>query len=73
MVERTQPDEATRTAEQAEGERTHTADRPATAEESAAADQELEELDRDEQRRVAEHFREMNEIGADVKGEGSVE
>jgi hypothetical protein len=73
MVERTEPDEATEAEERAEAGRAHTADRPPTDEESAAADRQFEQSDAEERREVAEHFHEMDEIGAHVKGEGSIE
>jgi hypothetical protein len=44
----------------------HTADRPPTAEEEAAA--ERNDLDPD----VTRHEREMGKIGAEVKGEGEI-
>ena len=73
MEEHTEPHEATVSAERAEAQRAHTADRPATDEESADADRESDDSDAEERRRVAEHFHEMNEIGAHVKGEGAIE
>lgn len=59
-------DEATRNEEEREGTAPHTADRPPTAEEAAAA--EALELDPE----VAAHEREMDRIGAEVKGEGEI-
>lgn len=44
----------------------HTADRPPTPEEEAAAEQ----LEPDPS--MAEHFSEMNKIGAEVEGEGEI-
>jgi hypothetical protein len=73
MPQNREPDETTQMAEPAEEDRAHTADRPATAEESSVADQEAEQEGEDERRQVAEHFQEMNEIGANAKGEGRVE
>jgi hypothetical protein len=59
-------EEATRTEEAEEAKAPHTADRPPTPDEEAAA--EGNELDPD----VAAHEREMGRIGADVKGEGEI-
>jgi hypothetical protein len=59
--------EATEVEELLEAAATHTADRPPTPEEEAAA--EGNSLDPE----VAEHEREMGKIGADVKGEGEIE
>ncbi len=73
MEERTQPNEATEEAERAEANRAHTADRPANDQENAEADQSFEEADGEERNRVAEHFHEMTEVGAHVKGEGSIQ
>lgn len=72
MDESTEPDEQTVAAERAEAESRHGADRPATEEESDAAEQGVDESD-EERRNVAEHFHEMNEIGAHTKGEGAIE
>ncbi len=58
--------DATRHEEDAEASATHDADRPPTAEEEAAA--EGNELDP----AVAAHEREMDRIGAEVKGEGEI-
>jgi hypothetical protein len=59
-------DEATIREEQAEAARAHEADRPPTEDEERRAD----ELEADPA--VAEHFEEMNRIGAEVKGEGEI-
>ncbi len=61
-----QVDDATRSEEEREARAQHVADRPPTAEEEAAA--ETNELDPD----VAAHEREMDELGANVKGEGEI-
>ena len=45
----------------------HSADRPPTAEEEAAADGNAPDPE------VAEHEREMGKIGAEVKGEGEID
>ncbi len=59
--------EATEVEEVLEAAAAHTADRPPTAEEEAAA--EGNTLDPE----VAEHEREMGKIGAEVKGEGEID
>jgi hypothetical protein len=59
-------DEATRSEEGREASAPHAADRPPTAEEAAAA--ESIELDPE----VAAHEREMDKLGAEVKGEGEI-
>jgi hypothetical protein len=70
MDERTEPTETTREAERDEAEQTSIADRAATPEEEAAAEG-YPESD-EERKKVAEHYKEMNEIGADAKGEGRI-
>jgi hypothetical protein len=60
-------DEATKVEELLEASAAHSADRPPTAEEEAAAEGNV--LDPE----VAEHEREMGKIGAEVKGEGEIE
>lgn len=45
------------------------ADREPTPDELATADEQAKDVDVDE---VAEHFSEMTEIGANVKGEGEI-
>jgi hypothetical protein len=57
---------ATEVEEMLESAASHTADRPPTEEEEAAA--EGNTLDPE----VAEHEREMGKIGADVRGEGEI-
>jgi hypothetical protein len=59
-------DDATRSEEEREARAPHVADRAPTAEEEAAA--ETNELDPD----VAAHEREMDKLGAEVKGEGEI-
>jgi hypothetical protein len=70
MDEHTEPDATTIDAEHAEEGAAHTADREPTAAEEAAAEgyQESDE----ERQQVAEHYKEMTDIGADVKGEGQI-
>jgi hypothetical protein len=59
-------DTRTKDEEEREARATHTADRPPTAEEESAAEQ--TKLDPD----VAAHEREMDRLGAEVKGEGEI-
>jgi hypothetical protein len=73
MDEETTPDTATIEAEQAEATHSHTADRAPTSAEEAAADRSLDSLDNDEREAAAEHYEEMTDIGAHVKGEGKVD
>jgi hypothetical protein len=70
MEERTEPDETTREAERAEAEVTSAADRAATPEEEAEAAA-FDESD-EERKSVAQHEKEMGEIGANAKGEGRI-
>jgi hypothetical protein len=67
MSEESEVDEATKSEEAREAGAAHTADRPPTADEEAAA--EGNTLDPG----VAEHEKEMGKIGAEVKGEGEIE
>jgi hypothetical protein len=73
MGPETEPDDATRAAERAEAGHPHTADRPPTAEEVAAADFEYFASDPDEREAVSEHEEEMANLGANIKGEGQIE
>ena len=59
-------DAATVDEENREAQAAHDADRPPTDDEARRAD----ELEADPS--VAEHFEEMNRIGAEVKGEGEI-
>ena len=52
--------------------RTTPIDQPTTDEE-VAADQELSAESEEERRSVAEHYKEMAELGAEEKGEGRIE
>lgn len=72
MDERTEPDEATHNADESDADRTHAADRPSTDEEVRAADKAYSAGDAEERRKVAEHEKEMMEIGATIKGEGEI-
>jgi|HubBroStandDraft_5_1064220.scaffolds.fasta_scaffold596856_2 hypothetical protein len=60
-------DEGTKIEELLEASAAHTADRPPTEAEEAAAEENT--LDPE----VAEHEREMGKIGAEVKGEGEID
>ena len=71
MEDRTEPDEATRAAERAEEGEAHAADRSPTPEEEAAAGG-YPESD-EERKKVAEHYQEMTDIGANAKGEGRID
>lgn len=70
MAEAIEPDQGTVEAERAEARRQHVADRPPTPEEDAEAEEAL--ADDTERKKVAEHYEEMAELGADVKGEGEI-
>lgn len=64
--EHSEVDDETKAADERDSVTAHRADRPPTPEEEAIAD----ELTLDPE--VAEHYEEMNEIGANVKGEGRI-
>jgi hypothetical protein len=70
--DRTDPDGATRQSEQSDAARRHEADRAATGDEAQAADDALSTEDSDQRKAVAEHEKEMMEIGATIKGEGEI-
>jgi hypothetical protein len=72
MSEATEPNDATRDEERAEAENPHTADRPPTESEEEAAERGREQFKADEAE-VKEHYEEMSEIGAEVKGEGEID
>ena len=61
--------DSTRAAEDDEAAVTGGADRPPTEEEERLADEAARSVDPE----VGEHFKEMDEIGADVKGEGQID
>jgi hypothetical protein len=73
MADDSDPDDrvsdATRVAEDAEAEVHGGADRAPTADEERRADEAAEDVD---VAAVGEHFSEMDEIGAEVKGEGEI-
>ena len=68
MSQPTQPDASTRAAEDSDARHSHSADRPPTEEEAAAAERGQDEVDGDI-RDVADHYEEMTDLGAHVKGE----
>jgi hypothetical protein len=72
MEDHTEPDAATQNAERSEAERSHTADRPPSTDEETEADDAYSAEGEDERREVAEHYQEMGELGAEVKGEGEI-
>ena len=72
MSEATEPDEGTIEAERAESGRQHVADRPPTSAEEAEAEAARTGSDASERKSVAEHYEEMAELGAEVKGEGEI-
>ena len=65
-------DEATLEAERVDASHSHSADRPPTSEEETAAERSLDSLG-DDREEVAEHSKEMTDLGAHIKGEGSIE
>jgi hypothetical protein len=67
-MDATDPNPQTREAEQAEARSAHDADREPTEAESRVAESQ-EPVDES----VAEHFEEMNELGAQVEGEGRID
>jgi hypothetical protein len=69
----TEPDEATISEQNSEAGAAHVADRVPTAEEEAAAEGELAKTDQQERDDVAAHEQEMNELGANAKGEGRID
>ncbi len=73
MDDRTDPDKATHQAEQSDADSRHEADREATDREERAAEDALSKETIDQREDVAQHEKEMMEIGATVKGEGEIE
>jgi hypothetical protein len=69
MVRTMEPNENTVQADEDESTAAHEADRAPTDQESADAEKASSGVDVKE---VGEHFEEMNEIGANVKGEGQI-
>ncbi|MCU1490978.1 MAG: hypothetical protein JWM85_2383 [Acidimicrobiaceae bacterium] len=72
MAERTVPDQATEKADEAESFVAHVAGPGPDEAEGTAAEQARESLDDEALSSVGEHEREMNRIGAEVKGEGEI-
>jgi hypothetical protein len=62
-------DPATRAADERDAERHGGADRPPTDDEVAAAERSADSLTDD----VREHYEEMAEMGAEIKGEGQID
>jgi hypothetical protein len=71
MDDRTEPDEETRAADEADTD--HAADRPPTDEEAAVAETHAADDDPGRRADVAAHEKEMMEIGAHAKGEGAID
>ena len=72
MDNEAEPTEATLEAEGVDATQAHTADRPPTPDEEAAAEESEKEYAADKDT-VAEHYEEMSDIGAHVKGEGAID
>ena len=72
MGDVTEPDEGTLEAEREDEARGHTADRPPTADEEAAAERGAAEAGGNPEE-VAKHYEEMADLGAHVKGEGEID
>ncbi len=68
MANHTEPDEATKSADEVGN---HSADRPATEEEATAAESRFKKSDANHRAEVARHEEEMMEIGVETKGEGA--
>jgi hypothetical protein len=69
--DRTVPSEETDAVERVDEHSAHEADRLATPDEEAAADKTRAELG-DDEKQVAEHYKDMAEKGAHIKGEGEI-
>jgi hypothetical protein len=69
--DRTVPTDETDAAERVDEQSPHETDRLATPEEEAAADKARADLAGDEEE-AAEHYKDMAEKGAHVKGEGEI-
>jgi len=72
MNERTEPDEATHKADEVDAEKAHVADRAPRTDEARLAEKSRKDLEADREA-VARHHEEMDEIGANVKGEGAID
>ncbi len=73
MDRHTEPDEATTRADEAEAAKEHSADRPATDQEAASADDQYAKSTDAARSDVAEHEEEMMKIGVETKGEGAID
>ncbi len=73
MDQHTEPDEATAKADESEAAKDHSADRPATDREAAAADEQYATSDDATRADVAKHEEEMMKIGVETKGEGAID
>ncbi len=71
MNEHTEPDEATHRADEADAEVEHVSDRPPRPDEARSAEKSRKDLEADAEE-VARHHKEMDEVGAHVKGEGEI-
>jgi len=72
MDDHTDPDEATRAADEDEADSAHVADRLPTDDEAMLADEQLVGSDPDRRADVAKHEKEMMDIGVHTKGEGAI-
>jgi hypothetical protein len=72
MSDDDQQDQATLEAERVDAQQAHVADRAPTADEEAEAEKSQESFAGDKAT-VAEHYEEMSDIGAHVKGEGAID
>jgi hypothetical protein len=72
MADDAETTDATKRAEEVDATQEHRADRAPTREEEAAAEESAEEFAGD-RTAVAEHEKEMTDLGANAKGEGRIE
>ena len=72
MGDRTEPDEVTNEVDEADATRGHVADRAGTEAEDRAAEDTYSAGDPRRRQEVAEHEKEMMDIGATIKGEGEI-
>jgi hypothetical protein len=72
MADDAETTDATKEAEEVDATQAHTADRAPTSEEEAAAERSTEKFAADKEA-VAEHYEEMSDLGAKIKGEGEIE
>jgi hypothetical protein len=69
--DRTVPSQATDEAERVDGQSAHGDTSPPVPEDDAAADKARQQF-KDDEEQVAEHYKDMVEKGAHVKGEGEI-